>query len=95
MRKIKLSLLIDFELNYVEKTYELTTGTRQTNRDIHLRPVQIRSGPTEVHHPESHLHVLRLGQLFNLGFIQTRVEYHRGIAHCLLIFSAEKLPVHT
>lgn len=58
----------------------------------HLRPIQVRLGPTELHHPECYLDVLWLRQFFNLGFIQTCVEDHRGVVHCLLIINTEELP---
>lgn len=60
---------------------------------MHLRPVQLRLSPAELHHPESQLNVLWLGQIFHLGLIQACVDYHRGVVHGLLIVSAKQLPV--
>lgn len=57
-----------------------------------LRPVQVRSGPTQLHHLERYQDVLRLWQLLNFGFIQAGVEHHGGVADCFLILDAEQLP---
>lgn len=62
------------------------------SRDTCLRPVQVRFGPTQLHHPKRYRDVLGLGQLLNFGFIQAGVEHHGGVAHCLLILDAEQLP---
>lgn len=61
----------------------------------HLRPVQVRLGPAQLHHFESQLDILRLWQILHFGLIQTRVENHRGVVHHLLIINTEQLPVHT
>lgn len=70
------SLLIKTNNN----TIKFAINTHQ-HRHTLLRPVQVRLGPTELHHPECQWNVLLLGQFFHLGFVHTCVEHHGGVVH--------------
>lgn len=57
-----------------------------------IRPIQVRLGPTQLHHSERYQDVTWHWQLFNFGFIQAGMEHHGSVTDCLLILNIEQLP---